>query len=45
MLFAYRDGLSYDELGAVLGVPADTAKTWVGRALLALRRSLDDDDG
>jgi RNA polymerase sigma-70 factor (ECF subfamily) len=45
VLLAYRDGLSYDELGAVLGVPADTAKTWVGRGLLALRRSLDDDDG
>lgn len=44
VLLAYRDGLSYDELGAVLGVPADTAKTWVGRALLALRQSLDDDD-
>ena len=44
VLLAYRDGLSYDELGAVLGVPADTAKTWVSRALLALRQSLDDDD-
>ena len=45
VLLAYRDGLSYEELGAVLGVPADTARTWVGRALMALRQSLDDDDG
>jgi RNA polymerase sigma-70 factor (ECF subfamily) len=44
VLLAYRDGLSYDELAAVLGVPADTAKTWVGRALARLRQSLDDDD-
>ena len=44
VLLAYRDGLSYDELAAVLGVPAETAKTWVGRALVALRRSLDDDN-
>ena len=45
VLLAYRDGLSYEELGAVLGVPADTARTWVGRALARLRQSLDDDDG
>jgi DNA-directed RNA polymerase specialized sigma24 family protein len=45
MLLAYRDGLSYEELGAVLGVPADTARTWVGRALAYLRQSLDEDDG
>ena len=44
VLLAYRDGLSYDELGAVLGVPADTVKTWVSRALPALRQYLDDDD-
>jgi RNA polymerase sigma-70 factor (ECF subfamily) len=44
VLLAYRDGLSYAELGAVLGVPADTAKDWVGRALARLRQSLDDDD-
>ena len=43
VLLAYRDGLSYDELGAVLGVPADTAKTWVGRALARMRQCLDDD--
>jgi RNA polymerase sigma-70 factor (ECF subfamily) len=44
VLLAYCDGLSYDELAAVLGVPADTAKTWVSRALARLRQSLDDDD-
>jgi RNA polymerase sigma-70 factor (ECF subfamily) len=44
VLLAYRDGLSYDELAAVLGVPADTAKTWVSRALARLRQSLDDDN-
>ena len=43
VLLAYRDGLSYDELGAVLGVPADTAKTWVGRALARMRQDLDDE--
>ena len=45
VLLAYHDGLSYDELGAALGVPADTARTWVGRALVRLRQTLDDDDG
>jgi RNA polymerase sigma factor (sigma-70 family) len=45
VLLAYRDGLSYDELGAVLGVPADTAKTWLRHALARLRQSLDEDDG
>jgi RNA polymerase sigma-70 factor (ECF subfamily) len=45
VLLAYRDGLSYAELGAVLGVPADTARTWVSRALMTLRQSLDDADG
>jgi RNA polymerase sigma-70 factor (ECF subfamily) len=45
VLLAYRDGLSYDELAAVLGVPADTARAWVGRALARLRQTLDDDDG
>lgn len=44
VLLAYRDGLSYDELAAVLGVSADTAKTWVGRALARLRQSLDDEN-
>jgi len=44
VLLAYRDGLSYAELAAVLGVPADTARTWVGRALARLRQSLDDDN-
>jgi RNA polymerase sigma-70 factor (ECF subfamily) len=44
VLLAYRDGLNYDELAAVLGVPADTAKTWVGRALARLRQSLDDEN-
>jgi RNA polymerase sigma-70 factor, ECF subfamily len=42
VLLAYRDGLSYDELGAVLGVPADAARDLVGGALARLRQCLDD---
>jgi RNA polymerase sigma-70 factor, ECF subfamily len=42
VLLAYRDGLSYDELGAVLGVPADAARGLVGSALARMRQCLDD---
>ena len=35
-------GLSYDELGAVLGMPADAARGLVGRALTRMRQCLDD---
>jgi RNA polymerase sigma-70 factor, ECF subfamily len=42
MLLAYRDGLSYDELGAVLGMRADAARDLVGSALARLRQCLDD---
>jgi RNA polymerase sigma-70 factor (ECF subfamily) len=42
VLLAYRDGLSYEELGAVLGMPADTAKSLVGSALARMRHCLDD---
>jgi RNA polymerase sigma-70 factor (ECF subfamily) len=42
VLLAYRDGLSYDELGAVLGMPADAARGLVGSALARMRQCLDD---
>jgi len=42
VLLAYRGGLSYDELGAVLGVSSETAKTYVSRALMSIRQSMDD---
>jgi RNA polymerase sigma-70 factor (ECF subfamily) len=42
VLLAYRDGLSYDELGAVLGVPAAAARDLVGSALARMRQCLDD---
>jgi RNA polymerase sigma-70 factor (ECF subfamily) len=42
VLLAYRDGLSYDELGAVLGLPADTARGLVSGALARMRQCLAD---
>ena len=42
VLLAYRDGLSYDELGAVLGMPAGSAKSLVSSALARMRQCLDD---
>ena len=42
VLLAYRDGLSYGELAAVLGVSAETARALVSRALARMRHSLDD---
>jgi RNA polymerase sigma-70 factor (ECF subfamily) len=42
VLLAYREGLSYDELGAVLGMPADTARGLVTGALARVRQFLDD---
>jgi RNA polymerase sigma-70 factor (ECF subfamily) len=42
VLLAYRDGLSYDELAAVLGMRADAARSLVGGALARLRQCLDD---
>lgn len=42
VLLAYRDGLSYEELGAVLGMPAGAAKSLVGSALARMRQCLDD---
>jgi RNA polymerase sigma-70 factor (ECF subfamily) len=41
IVFAYRDGLSYEELARRLGVPVGTAKTWVSRGLTRLRQCLD----
>ena len=43
LLLAYRDGLSYAELGAVLGVSAEAAKACMGRALVRMRQCLDDE--
>jgi RNA polymerase sigma-70 factor (ECF subfamily) len=41
IILAYRDGLSYEELAAVLNVPVGTAKTWVSRGLARIRDCLD----
>lgn len=43
ILHAYLDGMSYQEIGAALGIPIGTAKTWVSRGIARLRRSLDGD--
>jgi RNA polymerase sigma-70 factor (ECF subfamily) len=42
VLLAYREGLTYEELAAVFGVPAVTAREWVCGALAHMRRCLDD---
>jgi RNA polymerase sigma-70 factor, ECF subfamily len=42
VLLAYRDGLSYDELAAVLGMPADAARGLISGALARMRQCLDD---
>ena len=41
IMHAYLDGMSYQEVGAALGIPIGTAKTWVSRGIAKLRRSLD----
>lgn len=41
IMHAYLDGMSYQEIGAALGIPIGTAKTWVSRGIAKLRRSLD----
>ncbi len=38
---AFVDGLSHSQLAATLGAPLGTVKTWVRRALIALRRCLE----
>ncbi len=43
IMHAYLDGMSYQEIGAALGIPIGTAKTWVSRGIAKLRRSLDGD--
>jgi RNA polymerase sigma-70 factor (ECF subfamily) len=43
ILHAYLDGMSYQEIGAALGIPIGTAKTWVSRGIARLRPSLDGD--
>jgi DNA-directed RNA polymerase specialized sigma24 family protein len=42
VLLAYREGLTYEELAAVFGVPAGTAREWVCGALAQMRQCLDD---
>jgi RNA polymerase sigma-70 factor (ECF subfamily) len=41
ILLAYRDGLGYEELAHVMGIPVGTAKTWVSRGLARIRRDMD----
>ena len=41
ILLAYRDGLSYEELSVVLGVPLDIVKARIGGALTQIKLSLD----
>jgi RNA polymerase sigma-70 factor (ECF subfamily) len=43
ILLAYRDGLGYEELAHVMGIPVGTAKTWVSRGLARIRRDMDTD--
>jgi RNA polymerase sigma-70 factor (ECF subfamily) len=42
---AYFDGATYPEIAERLGVPLNTAKSWVRRALPRLRRLLETQDG
>jgi RNA polymerase sigma-70 factor (ECF subfamily) len=37
---AYVEGYSYDELARAFGVPLNTMRTWLHRALIALRKCL-----
>jgi RNA polymerase sigma-70 factor (ECF subfamily) len=41
VLLAYREGLTYEELAAVFGVPAGMAREWVCKALTQMRQCLD----
>jgi len=38
---AYLEGHSYDELARSLGVPLNTVRTWLRRALITLRKCLE----
>lgn len=38
---AYLEGHSYDELARTHGVPLNTMRTWLRRALIALRKCLE----
>lgn len=40
VLLAFVDGYSHDELAAKLGAPLGTVKSWIRRALLALKECL-----
>ena len=44
IVLAYSNGLTYQELSTVLGIPVGTAKTWVRRGMELLRRCLDVND-
>ena len=43
--FAYVGGLTYREIGAALGAPENTIKTWVRRSLARLRECMGRDEG
>ena len=41
IIYAYRDGYSYDELAQMLSAPVGTVKSWVSRGLQRLRVCLE----
>ena len=38
---AYVEGLSYEELAGLFGVPLNTMRTWLRRSLLKLRECME----
>jgi RNA polymerase sigma-70 factor (ECF subfamily) len=40
IILKYRQGLTYEEIAVVMGVPSGTAKSWIHFALKALRQQL-----
>jgi RNA polymerase sigma-70 factor (ECF subfamily) len=38
---AYVEGLSYQELAGLFGVPLNTMRTWLRRSLLKLRECME----
>jgi RNA polymerase sigma-70 factor (ECF subfamily) len=41
LILRFRQGLSYDEIAAVMNAPSGTVKSWVHHALRSLRNSLE----
>lgn len=41
IILKFRQGLTYEEIAAVMGAPSGTVKSWVHYALKALRESLE----